>query len=102
MSHSQQQFYKWKWTKEANVDMMAALTLQEQRILYEKVKQYPVLFDKQLKGYTEKDVVTNAWNAVPKEIGIGMFSLFSRKNNKEGWIKSKGHLEPSQTSATEL
>ena len=27
---------------------MAALTLQEEGILYEKVKQYPVLFEKQL------------------------------------------------------
>ena len=48
--------------------MMTALTLQEEEILCEKRKQYPVLFDKQLKGYREKDVVTNAWNAVAKEI----------------------------------
>ena len=81
MSHLQQQFYKWKWNKEANVEMMAALTLQEQWILCEKVKQYPVLFDKQLKGYREKDVVTNTWNAVAKEIEIRRFLLFSRKNN---------------------
>ena len=27
--------------------MMAALTLPEKGILYEKVRQYPVLFDKQ-------------------------------------------------------
>ena len=81
MSHLQQQFYKWKWNKEANVEMMAALTLQEQGILCEKVKQYPVLFDKQLKGYREKDVVTNTWNAVAKEIEIRRFLLFSRKNN---------------------
>ena len=55
--------------------MMAALTLQEEGILCEKVKQYPVLFDKQLKGYI------HAWNAVAKEIEIGRFLLFSRKNN---------------------
>ena len=34
--------------------MMTALTLQEEEILCEKRKQYPVLFDKQLKGYREK------------------------------------------------
>ena len=34
--------------------MMVALTLQEERTLCEKVKQYPVLLDKQLKGYIEK------------------------------------------------
>ena len=61
--------------------MMAGLTLQEEGILFEKVKQYPVLFDKQLKGYREKNLVTNAWNAVAKEIEIGRFLLFSRKNN---------------------
>ena len=49
---------------------MAALTLQEKGILCEKVKQYPVLFDKQLKGYREKDVVTNAQIALPREIEI--------------------------------
>ena len=53
--------------------MMAVLTLQEQGILCEKVKQYPIRFDKQIKGYREKDVMTNAWNAVAKEIEIGRF-----------------------------
>ena len=61
--------------------MMAALALQEQGILCEKVKQYPVPFDKQLKGYREKDVVTNTWNAVAKDTEIGRFLLFSRNNN---------------------
>ena len=35
--------------------MMAALTLPEKGILYEKVRQYPVLFDKQ--PNTEKKMV---------------------------------------------
>ena len=61
--------------------MMAALTLQEEGMLCEKLKQFPILFDKQLKGYREKHVVTNAWNAVAKEIEIGRFLLFSCKNN---------------------
>ena len=51
--------------------MMAVLTLQEKGILCEKVKQYSVLFDEQLEGYREKDVVTNLWNAMAKEIEIG-------------------------------
>ena len=50
-------------------------------MLCEKVKQYPVLFYKQLKGCREKDVVTNTWNAVAKGIEIGKFLLFSRENN---------------------
>ena len=74
--------------------MMAALTLQEQVKLCGKAKQYPVLFDKQLKGYREKDIVTNTWNAVAKEIEIELFLLFLRKNNLEGWIESDAHLEP--------
>ena len=61
--------------------MMAALSLREQGILCEKVKQYSVLLGKQLKRYREKYVVTNTWNAVAKEIEIGRFSLLSRKNN---------------------
>ena len=61
--------------------MMTALALQEQGILCEKVKQYPVPFDKQLKGCREKDVVTNTWNAVAKDTEIGRFLLFSRNNN---------------------
>ena len=51
--------------------MIAVLTLQEKGILCEQVKQYSVLFDEQLEGYREKDVVTNLWNAMAKEIEIG-------------------------------
>ena len=61
-----------------------------------------MLFDKQLKGYGEKDVMTNTWNAVAKEIETGRFLLLSRKNNYEGWIESEAHLERSQTSTMEL
>ena len=32
-------------------------------LLCEKVKQYPALYNKQMKGYREKDVVSNVWNA---------------------------------------
>ena len=32
-------------------------------LLFEKVKQYQVLYDKQIKGHREKDFVRNAWNA---------------------------------------
>ena len=50
-----------KWNKETNVDIMAVLTLQEEGILCKKVKQYPVLSDKQLIGYREKDVVIRSF-----------------------------------------
>ena len=38
-------------------------------LLCEKVKQYPVLYDKQMKGYREKDV-NNAWNVVEKDLKL--------------------------------
>ena len=60
--------------------MMATLTLHEEVILREKVNQYPVFFGKKLRGYREKDNVTNAWSAVVKEIEIERFLLFSSKN----------------------
>ena len=63
------------------VDMMPSLALQDERIECEKVKQYAVLFDKQLEGYREKDVMTKVRNAVAKEIEIRRYLLFSRKNN---------------------
>ena len=47
--------------------MISTLTLKEEGILCEKVKQYPVLFNKQLKGDREKDVMTNAWKKKKKK-----------------------------------
>lgn len=47
---------------------MASISLQEEEMLSEKVKKYPVLYDKQCKGYKEKDAVENAWTAVAKEL----------------------------------
>ena len=61
--------------------MMPSLALQDERIECEKVKQYAVLFDKQLEGCREKDVMTKVRNAVAKEIEIRRYLLFSRKNN---------------------
>ena len=82
--------------------MMAPLTLQEEEILCEKLKRYPVLFDKQLKGYKQKDVVANSWIAVPKEIETGRFLLLSYKNNEKRWIESEAQLEPCQTCTMNL
>ena len=47
---------------------MASLTLQEEEILSEKVKQFPVLYDKTVKGYKEKDVLKNAWDKVAESL----------------------------------
>ena len=40
---------------------MATLCLQEQEILAEKVKVFPVLYDQRIKGFKEKKAVQNAW-----------------------------------------
>ena len=36
------------------------LCLQEEKMLAEKVKGFPVLYDKRIKGFKEKDAVQNA------------------------------------------
>ena len=45
-----------------------SLSLQEEEILAEKVKQFPVLYDKTVKGYKEKDIVKNAWDNVAESL----------------------------------
>ena len=49
-------------------------------LLCEEVQQYPVLYDKQIKGYKEKDVVSSAWNVGKNleliEYGKSNFILF--------------------------
>ena len=37
-------------------------------MLAEKVKHFPVLYGKQVKGYKERDVVTNVWNTVAGDL----------------------------------
>ena len=43
---------------------MATLCLQEQEMLAEKVKGFPDLYDKRVKGFKQKDAVKNAWQKV--------------------------------------
>ena len=40
---------------------MATLCLQEEEMLAEKVQGFPVLYDKRVKGFKEKDAVQNAF-----------------------------------------
>ena len=44
------------------------MRLLEEKILREKVRNYPISYDKTHKGYTEKVAVENAWNAVSDEL----------------------------------
>lgn len=40
------------------------LNLKKEELLCEKLREFPVLFDKSHKGYKEKVAVENAWNEV--------------------------------------
>ena len=47
---------------------MATLCLQEEDMLAEKVQGFPVLYDKRLKGFKEKDAVQSAWEKVAESL----------------------------------
>ena len=44
--------------------MVTIVALADKERLSVKVKMYPCLYDKKTKGYKEKDVIQNSWNAV--------------------------------------
>ena len=45
---------------------MVTLHLQEEEMLAEKVKGFPVLYDERVKGFQEKYAVQNTWEKVAK------------------------------------
>ena len=48
--------------------MANQLSLKVEEMLAEKVEHFPVMYDKHVKGYKERDVVTNAWDAVASDL----------------------------------
>ena len=48
--------------------MATVLALGEEEVLGEKVKMFPCLYDKTVKGYKEKEAVQNAWDAVAESL----------------------------------
>ena len=50
---------------------MATLCLQEEEILAEKLKDFPVLYGKRVKGFKEKDAVQKAWEKVAENLDFG-------------------------------
>ena len=40
----------------------SCFTVGSAGLLYEQLKQHPVLYDKKMKAYRDQDVVSNAWN----------------------------------------
>ena len=45
-----------------------SLSIKEEEQLSEKVKEFPVLYDKAAKGYREKDAVNNAWRSAAETL----------------------------------
>ena len=46
------------------------LSLQEEELLAEEVRNYPCLYDKRKKSYHDSDVVRNAWNKVAENLQV--------------------------------
>ena len=60
---------------------MATLCLQEEKMLAEKVQGFPVLHDKRVKGFKEKDAVQNAWEKVAESLDFAENGNFIRASS---------------------
>ena len=47
---------------------MGTLCLEEEEMLPEKMEGIPVLYDKRVRGFEEKDSVQNAWEKVAESL----------------------------------
>ena len=55
---------------------MTTLCLQEEEMLPEKMEGFPVLYDKRVKVFKEKDSVQNTWEKVAKSLDFAENSNF--------------------------
>ena len=60
---------------------MVALCLQKEEMLEGKVQGFPVLYDKRVKGFKEKDAVQNAWGKVAKTLNFEENGNFIRASS---------------------
>ena len=60
---------------------MTTLCLQEEEMLPEKVEGFPVLYDKRVKVFKEKDSVQNAWVKVAESLQFAENSNFIRESS---------------------
>ena len=60
---------------------MATLCLQEEEMLAEKVKGFPVLYDKGVTGFKEKDAVQNACEKVAESLDFAENGNFIRASS---------------------
>ena len=45
-----------------------SLSIKKEEQLYEKLKEFPALYDKAAKLYKDKDGVINAWRRIPEAL----------------------------------
>lgn len=84
--------------------MTAPLSLREEEMLAEIVKMYPVLYDKQVKGYKEKDVITHVWEDVAKALDFVENSTKAQSlfiNLKKKYQRKRRELKESQSGPSE-
>ena len=60
---------------------MTTLCLQEEEMLPEKVEGFPVLYDKRVKVFKEKDSAQNAWEKVAESLQFAQNSNFIRESS---------------------
>ena len=60
---------------------MTTLCLQEEEMLPEKVEGFPVLYDKRVKVFKEKDSAQNAWEKVAESLQFAENSNFIRESS---------------------
>ena len=60
---------------------MATLCSQEEEMLAEKVQGFPVLYDKRVEGFKEKNAVQNAWEKVAESLDFAENGNFIRASS---------------------
>ena len=60
---------------------LATLCLQEEEMLPEKVEGFPVLYDKRIKVFKEKDSIQNPWEKVAESLDFVENNNFIRESS---------------------
>ena len=60
---------------------MGTLCLQEEEMLPEKMEGIPVLYDKRVRGFKEKDSVQNTWEKRAESFGFAENGNFIRASS---------------------
>ena len=66
---------------------VVTLCLQEEEMLPEKMEGFPVLYDKRVRGFKEKDSVKNAWEKVAESLNFTENSNFIRASSNREYFE---------------